>query len=217
MNIHYKRGHVWPFDDLPDRSIALDGACPGPAIDAARRRYSFDHHAGCWRLCTSATCRQVYDALLLGLDPEGMSVFVNDDDGDTVLAVWLLRHAARWKSPVVRERLLPLVECVGVADAHGPAYPLPFVDLWRTFRAVVCAPDAADERDPHGRLDRRLGRLEAWWQRGLHVGEDAAVARPSVRVEPAGSIGVVEAPRDVHLEWASLYAQGFDRIVVHTE
>src|SRR5581483_736444 len=90
-------GHEWTFDDLPPGSIALDGAVQGPRVDAAARRFSFDHHAGCVRLLTSATCRQVFDALLMGLDPAGMRVHVNDLDGDTVLSLWLLEQAPRWR------------------------------------------------------------------------------------------------------------------------
>lgn len=123
MNLTIRIGHVWAFDDLPPNTIALDGAVTGPAVDAERRRFSFDHHAGCIRLVTSATCQQVLDALLLGLDPSDCAVLINDVDGDTVLAVWLLQHHALCRDAQALVRLRRLVAGVGATDAHGPAYP----------------------------------------------------------------------------------------------
>jgi hypothetical protein len=114
-----RRGLTVPFEQLPARGIALDGYVQGPAVDVEGERFSFDHHDGCVRLFTRATCAQVMDALLLGFDPSGYGIFVNDVDGDTALAVWLLRNPQRASEPQVRL----LVETVGAVDAHGPAYP----------------------------------------------------------------------------------------------
>ena len=90
MKIRFDKGQVVPFEELQENSIALDGYVQGPQIDPATRRFSFDHHAGCLRLVTKATCEQVREALALGLrvDDE-TTVYVNDIDGDTVAAVWL--------------------------------------------------------------------------------------------------------------------------------
>lgn len=121
ITLHLDFGRTRELADLPRRSIALDGYVRGPAIDTANERYSFDHHESCIRHVTAATCVQVLDALLLGLDPAGFHVFVNDVDADTVLSVYLLQQPARARDPNVRE----LVEGVGKIDAHGPAYPLP--------------------------------------------------------------------------------------------
>ncbi len=120
LRIIVSRGTVVPFADLPSKSIALDGFCQGPAVDVDGQRFSFDHHDKCVRLFTRATCQQVLDALLLGLDPVGYTIYVNDVDGDTALAVWLLGNPARVTEPLVRQ----LVETVGAVDAHGPAYPI---------------------------------------------------------------------------------------------
>jgi hypothetical protein len=119
MNIVVARGVVVKFSDLPPHSIALDGYVQGPAIAIDTERFSFDHHDGCVRLLTRATCQQVMDALLLGLDPTGYTIYVNDVDGDTALAVWLLKNPLRVTEEFVRR----LVETVGAVDAHGPAYP----------------------------------------------------------------------------------------------
>ena len=101
------------------KHIALDGYCQGPAVDVANEKLSFDHHDNCIRLFTRATCQQVMDALLLGLDPAGYTIYINDVDGDTSLAVWLLKNPSRVTEELVRQ----LVETVGAVDAHGPAYP----------------------------------------------------------------------------------------------
>jgi hypothetical protein len=122
MPILVKRGKTIPFGELPPNSIALDGYCLGPAVDPANRRYSFDHHGECLRHATTATCQQVLDALLLGLEPRGYDVYLNDLDADSVLAAWLLANPDRVDHYLVRL----LVPNVGARDAHGPAYPTLF-------------------------------------------------------------------------------------------
>src|SRR5581483_10327579 len=92
MEIVIERGRVIPFEALPDHSLALDGYVLGPAIDAERERYSFDHHGECVRHATRSTAEQVHDALALGLEPSTFTVYLNDVDLDTALPVWLLRH-----------------------------------------------------------------------------------------------------------------------------
>lgn len=119
MHINFTFGQVLGFDALNPNTIALDGAVQGPQIDAGSRRFSFDHHAGCTRLVTLATCQQVATALQLGLvvDEETI-VVINDIDADTVLAVWLLANPER----VNEEKVKELVERVGLTDAHGPIF-----------------------------------------------------------------------------------------------
>jgi hypothetical protein len=127
--------------ELPPFSIALDGVVQGPEIDTAAHRLSFDHHGDCVRLATAATCRQVADALLLGLDPGPYTVYVNDVDADTVLATALLARpdllgAGSASVPAARA----LVEAVGGRDAHGPAYPVSDPTLLAAFAARVPIP-----------------------------------------------------------------------------
>lgn len=118
INLILERGKVWELNELPPNSIALDGAVRGPAMDPVNRTYSFDHHEGCVRHSTSATCVQVMDAILLGLDPTGMNVYINDVDGDTVASLVLLMV----RGGHILNR--GLIEAVGKVDAHGPAYPV---------------------------------------------------------------------------------------------
>ncbi|MBI5516145.1 MAG: hypothetical protein HY909_20340 [Deltaproteobacteria bacterium] len=115
-----ERGRTVPFQALPPSSIALDGYVQGPAIHAERESYSFDHHGRCVRHATRSTAEQVHDALVLGMDPEPFTVYVNDIDLDTVLAVWLLRHPERAREPMITR----LVQNAGLQDAFGGAYPV---------------------------------------------------------------------------------------------
>ncbi len=115
VRVVFQRGNVWELEELPPKSIALDGAVRGPRIDTANERYSFDHHDGCIRHATLATCEQVFDALRVGLCPRGFTIYVNDWDGDTVLSLWLL---CNWSEAWTMEHA---VRRVGRLDALGPA------------------------------------------------------------------------------------------------
>lgn len=142
MKLIIERGKTVSFESLPPKSIALDGYVQGPFVDAENCRFSFDHHDKCVRLVTSATCEQVLDALLMGLDPRDYTVFVNDVDEDTVLSVWLLENPERVLEPKVRR----LVEMVAKVDAHGIAYPVLERDLFETFGRIAMAPVAAHRK-----------------------------------------------------------------------
>lgn len=115
IRVVFQRGHVWELSELPPKSIAIDGAVRGPQIDTVNQRYSFDHHDNCIRHATLSTCEQVFDAIRVGLNPRGFTVYVNDWDGDTALSLWLLcNHAVAWK-------VAHIVRTVGRLDALGPA------------------------------------------------------------------------------------------------
>lgn len=109
-------GDTFELGDLPPRAIALDGAVQGPAL-GDEGRISFDHHAGCIRIATDATCVQVSHALRLGLNPVGRTVVINDLDADTALSVGLLSGRINPANPAQ----MRLINLVGVVDAHGPA------------------------------------------------------------------------------------------------
>lgn len=108
----------------PEGTIYLDGAAQGePFLDAERRVYNLDHHEGCIRPFTVATCEQAMTLLLKGLDLRSgeWTVYANEPDFDTVLAVWLLLNHLRVvaQDGTVRRRLLPVVRLEGVVDSHG--------------------------------------------------------------------------------------------------
>lgn len=125
MKIIHLQGRTLDSTAMVPNSIALDGAHQGPFIDAGNRIFSFDHHGGCVRLITLATCQQVYLALRLGLvTDENTTVYVNDVDADTALALWLLKH------PEVvfdgdDDHTYQMVQDVGFVDAHGPVLSRP--------------------------------------------------------------------------------------------
>ena len=217
-------GRTWTFDELPPNTIALDGACQGPRIDAAGRRFSFDHHAGCVRLCTTATCQQVLDALLLGLDPSGMRVLLNDIDGDTVLSVWLLEHARRWRDRALLDRVRPLVTTVGAGDCHGPAYPLSEPALAAHFHLLIMepaqgwSPDIADTASAEEVLQRCIELLDGWWLDGLVPDPPELPELKEPKVHDHGSWILADGGdvkpdrRTAGCPW--LYERGHDRVVL---
>lgn len=225
MQLTIERGATLPFAQLPPKSIALDGYCQGPGIDAVLERFSFDHHDGCIRLVTSATCKQVFDAILLGLNPEGFTVYVNDVDGDTALSVWLLQNPKMVRTYAVE--LGELVNVVSNMDAHGPAYPMlkRAVALSHAFYEIVMQP----ERD--ARASRTYGTLslDELMAQCLHR-IDSLVAGFAVNgealppVPPPEKVEYTITHRDesgwvmaqsAHFIFTQLYLDGIDKAVAY--
>lgn len=216
MKIVIKRGETIPFTELPNNSLALDGYVQGPAIDVPSKRYSFDHHAGCLRLVTKATCAQVLDALILGLDPRQMTVYLNDIDADTVLAVWLLKHPTAVTHPRVRN----LVEDVGNVDAHGPSY-FPFVrdgDLCQRFFKGAMEPEASSRRegayatiDLYELLEDCLNRTDKliFRNKRFPICKDRKI--PHYEITHNGTGWVMS--RSSERVFGALYRDGFTRVV----
>jgi hypothetical protein len=103
-------------------SIFLDGAAQGqPFINPKREVYNLDHHEGCIRSFLLATCEQAMVLIRKGLDlrKREWTVYANDADLDTVLAIWVLLNHLRLNEPETRERVMPLVRLQGVIDAQG--------------------------------------------------------------------------------------------------
>jgi len=108
----------------PPGTIYLDGAAQGePFVDAERDVYNLDHHEGCVRAFTLATCEQAIVLLRRGLDlrRRDFRVHANGVDLDTVLAIWVLLNHLRLAAPdsPVRARILPLLRLEGNIDALG--------------------------------------------------------------------------------------------------
>jgi hypothetical protein len=130
---------------LGSNVILLDGAGSfGPLLDNDRRLYNLDHHAGCQRLFTLATCEQALLLVHSGLDvTEGdWTLYANEPDLDTVLALWCLLNHRRLRElrPEARDVLLPLLRLEGAIDANGPELArlcgLPNDVLERTWRRI---------------------------------------------------------------------------------
>src|SRR6058998_3996604 len=105
-------------------SIFLDGAAKGePFLDPKREIYNLDHHEGCVRAFTLATCEQAMVLIRKGIDlrKRDWTVYANDADLDTVLAIWVLLNHLRLDdgSTETRARVMPLVRLQGVIDAQG--------------------------------------------------------------------------------------------------
>jgi hypothetical protein len=108
----------------PPGTIYLDGAAQGePFVDAERDVYNLDHHEGCVRAFTLATCEQAMVLLRRGLDlrRRDWTVFANGVDLDTVLAIWVLLNHLRLapEDSPARRRILPLLRLEGNIDALG--------------------------------------------------------------------------------------------------
>jgi hypothetical protein len=118
---------------LGKRVILLDGAGQfGPLVDATNQVYNLDHHEGCVRALTLATCEQamVLVAKGLELDKGDWTVYANEPDLDTVLAIWVLLNHRRLSSlsPGAHDTLMPLLRLEGSIDANGHALT-PFCGL----------------------------------------------------------------------------------------
>lgn len=105
-------------------SIFLDGAAQGsPFLMPDRGIYNLDHHEGCIRAFTLATCEQAMVLLRKRLDlrRREWTIYANGADLDTVLAIWVLLNHLRMmhENPELAAEILPLIRLEGVIDALG--------------------------------------------------------------------------------------------------
>jgi membrane protease YdiL (CAAX protease family) len=108
----------------PGGTIFLDGVAQcEPFMDHERQVYNFDHHEGCVRAFTLATCEQTLVMYMKGLDLQGRewNIFANDPDLDTILSLWILLNHSRigTQDSTQRRILFALVRYEGVIDALG--------------------------------------------------------------------------------------------------
>lgn len=216
LNLVVERGKTVSFETLPTKSIALDGYVAGPEIDVEGRRFSFDHHADCIRLLTSATCQQVLDALVLGLELTDMTTYINDVDGDTVLSVWLLQNPGRIHEPLVRK----LVEVVGKTDAHGPAYQTADPQLATSFFVGAIKPETDSRKaGTYGQADLEKVLNECLGNVGLLLDGKLVVAareeKPvSYTITHRGKNGFVMAESNDFI-FKALYDAGIRRAIAY--
>ena len=148
------------------RTIFLDGVYDGPPfLDNEAKHYSLDHHAGCVRGFTLATCEQAVVVLLQGLPlSSGMwDVYVNDPDLDSMLAAWVLfNHIELLKNDRALLRVaMPLIRLEGVIDSHGTDKQILAAMPEETIKKTKARLDGlmAEER----RLKSSGGWLKADW------------------------------------------------------
>ena len=129
----------------PAGTIYLDGFAQGePFLDHEKKIYNLDHHEGCVRAFTLATCEQALVMILKGLDlrDREWQVHANEPDLDTILAIWLIFNHQRIsrKEPMHLRFLYALVRLEGVIDALGLELKefsaLPPEHLRRTQRVI---------------------------------------------------------------------------------
>jgi hypothetical protein len=216
MNIVMQRGQTEKLDNLPNYSIALDGFVQGPQIDSENFKYSFDHHAGCLRFCTTSACYQAWTAILLGLDPQDYTVYINDVDSDVCMSIWCLKNPDRCSEPLVKK----LVDAISLGDMHGGACSLN--GMTKTVE-WISAPETDSRRNgDYGKLsdDGLLTILESILHRiDLYVNGEA-----SIEIARQSSIGeykilrnesnwIMAESQDPHI-LSKLYQAGFDRFLL---
>ena len=105
-------------------TIFLDGAAQSaPFLDLEHRVYNLDHHEGCVRQFTLATCDQALVLVSRGLElrEKPWQLFANEPDLDTVIAIWVLvnsMHLGAADSDI-RQVVVPLVRLESVIDSYG--------------------------------------------------------------------------------------------------
>jgi hypothetical protein len=108
----------------PEGTIYLDGAAHGePFLDHERRVFNLDHHEGVIRRFTFSACEQAMILVLRGLDlrERPWSIFANQPDLDTVLAIWVLMNSPHLgeDQPEIRRAAMPLIRVEGLIDSQG--------------------------------------------------------------------------------------------------
>lgn len=221
-NLVIERGRVVAFSDLPPNSVALDGYVQGPELDLKNRCFSFDHHSNCLRMVTRATCQQVMDALLLGLDTTDLTVYVNDVDADTVLSVWLLKHPDILSDTEAGMSLRDLVESVGLLDSHGPAYPLVDPAPATAFHSLVMGPEKEARRDKtyqtcclYRLMEKCLLNLDLYFWEVLHA-EVVEESKVPYTITHTGDTGWVMATAEGYL-FSSLYQDGYTKAIAYMQ
>lgn len=127
LKVHIENGLAFSASvakKSPRGTIFLDGVAQcEPFMDHERQVYNLDHHEGCVRAFTLATCEQALVMYMKGLDLQsrGWNVFANEPDLDTLLAIWILLNHMRIGSQDTTQRriLFALVRYEGVVDALG--------------------------------------------------------------------------------------------------
>lgn len=117
MNIIIERGKVWSFEEVGPYSIFIDGSYPGPKLDPENHKFSFDHHSGCSRFATLSACQQSMNSILLGLQPENYTYYINDVDSDVCASIWCLMNPTRCKEPLAEK----LISAIGKGDMFAGA------------------------------------------------------------------------------------------------
>ncbi len=219
-------------------TIFLDGAAQGePFLDVERRVYNLDHHEGCVRAFTLATCEQALVLVRKGFDLKigDWTVVIGEPDLDTVLAVWvLLNHRRLTTDEAVRRRITPLVRLEGWIDAHGlelaelsglpeslQAEVLATIDSLRRRELELKRTGEWSEADPLEYVLAVLGLVDGLVYTSEHFSDlpdvdelgRVAVARGRIAILCRAEVGIYEAER--HLR--ALHGERLGLIILHKD
>jgi len=176
LNVHVESGLAFAGSvarKSPSGTIFLDGVAQcEPFMDHERQVYNLDHHEGCVRSFTMATCEQALVMQLKGIDLQSRewNIFANEPDLDTLLAIWIiLNHVRIGRQNANQRRLLfALVRYEGAIDALGlelkELSALP-AELMRKMQRVI----------DHLRSEEVNLKKEGQWERTDYLKYTAAI------------------------------------------
>ena len=149
FKIHTMPRHSMSWEEFlattPRNSIALDGiVLGGPRFDPKTNHVNFDHHDSVIREATMCTAMQVYMAIKGGLmeayrtnGSASGHIYINDDDQDTTLAVWLLLKYKLFENTQGNPIVNRIIELTNRWDVTGGAYPMNLdEDLHRQYNWI---------------------------------------------------------------------------------
>ena len=105
-------------------TIYLDGVAQSePFLDHEKQVYNLDHHEGCVRAFTLATCEQALIMCVKGLDlrDREWKIYAGEPDLDVILSVWIILNH-QWvndRDAIRRRSLIALVRLEGIIDSLG--------------------------------------------------------------------------------------------------
>ncbi|MGV8087048.1 MAG: hypothetical protein ACP5N1_05455 [Candidatus Woesearchaeota archaeon] len=115
----------------PKQSIGLDGVVlGGPRFDDVSMHLNLDHHDNVVREATMSTAEQAYYAVKGGLFKSFTkpTVYINDTDQDTTLAVYILENHQLFEGAKSIPEFNRLLELDSRLDVTGGAFPMNLED-----------------------------------------------------------------------------------------
>ena len=126
MALHIERGLTFTANQARSKqnSIFIDGAAKlEPLLDTEEGIINLDHHEDCVRPFTLSACEQAYVIVKKGFDLQSRTwtLYANEPDLDTLLAIWVLfnHRRLRKESKRVQASLIPMLRLEGAIDVHG--------------------------------------------------------------------------------------------------
>jgi hypothetical protein len=147
------------FRRMGPRSIALDGFCWGPTwFDNERLVGNINHHEGCDRLATRASCLQALILLKMGLretlscgERLCVTLYANDCDQDVAFASYAFMHAEHLDRPMLRG----LIELEDRLDSTAGLYPVK--KRWHHLQKLLWITEPYTEARVGGELNGMSG------------------------------------------------------------